>query len=370
MDRKIFLVARGSADLHSQGALAHIDHRGRPMKNRFSIHKSRQVFLSTIVGASVAVLAGGAAFGQAPEIKFGTTSPPGNVQELSAQEFAKRFNQKAAGKAKLEVFHSGQLGSDSEMLQKLKIGTLDMSQPSTATSSVMAEFGLFDLPYLVKDRKHMVCIADAIVWPRLAPKLEPLGYKLIGIWENGVRHITNNTRPIKTPEDLKGIKLRVPQGVWRVRMFQAYGANPTPMAFSEVFVALKTGVLDGQENPYTNILAGKFQEVQKYLTESSHVYTPSFPTASMRRWSSWSPEVQKAILDAAKEVQPWTYDIAEKEEKDTKEKLISGGMQFNVADRDAFVKASEPVYELFAKEVTGGRQLIDEALALAKKPGC
>jgi tripartite ATP-independent transporter DctP family solute receptor len=323
-----------------------------------------------LISASGLLASSISAGAQPLDLKFGTTTPPGGVQYHSAQEFAKRFNAKAGSKAKVEVFHSGQLGSDREMLQKLKLGSLDFSQPSTATSSVLPEFGVFDLPYLIKDRKHMTCVGNEIIWPKLAPKLEPLGYKLVGIWENGVRHISNNVRPIKTPEDLKGIKLRVPEGVWRVRMFQAYGANPTPMAFSEVFVALRTGVLDGQENPYTNILAGKFQEVQKYLTESAHVYTPSFPTASMRRWNSWPEDVRKTILEAAGEVQPWTYELAAKEEKDTKEALIKGGMQFNVADRDSFVKASEPVYEMFAKEVPGGRQLIEDVLALAKKPGC
>jgi TRAP-type transport system periplasmic protein len=331
----------------------------------------RIVSAAAILAAAVLALGAAApAAAQAPELKFGSTSTPGSVQLLSAEEFARRFDQKAAGKATIEVFNSGQLGGDREMLQKLKLGTLDMSQPSTATSSVLAEFGLFDLPYLIKDRKHMACVAREVIWPKMAPKLEPLGYKLIGVWENGVRQITNNLRPIVTPEDLKGVKLRVPEGVWRVRMFKTYGANPTPLAFSEVFVALKTGVLDGEENPYTNILGGKFQEVQKYLTESNHVYTPSFPTASMKKWQSWSPEVQKAILDAAAEVQPWTYDMAAKEEKETKAELIAAGMQFNVADREAFVKASEPIYDMFAKEVPGGRALIDEVLALAKKPGC
>lgn len=319
--------------------------------------------------AVLLVLAGLPAMAQTLELKFGTTNPPGGVQFLSAEEFVARVNAKMAGKAKMEVFHSGQLGSDGEMLQKLKLGTLDMSQPSTAMSNIAPEFGLFDLPYLVKDRKHMACIAEKIVWPELAPKLERQGYRLIGIWENGVRHISNNLRPIVKPDDLKGVKLRVPQGTWRVRMFQAYGANPTPMAFSEVFVALRTGVLDGQENPYTNILAGKFQEVQKYLSETNHIYTPSFPTASLRRWNAWPEDVRKAMLDAGKEVQPWTYEVAAKEEEDTKKQLIAAGMLFNIADRAAFVKASEPVYELFAKEVPGGRELIDRALKLADS-GC
>lgn len=319
---------------------------------------------TTIAGAALALMASPAT-AQVLELKFGTTNPPGGVQFLSAEEFVKRFNAKMAGKAKMELFHSGQLGSDGEMLQKLKLGTLDFSQPSTATSSVLPDFGLFDMPYLVKDRKHMACIGDKIVWPELAPKYERQGYRLVGIWENGIRQITNNLRPIVKPEDLKGMKMRVPQGTWRIRMFQAYGANPTPMAFSELFIALKTGVMDGQENPYTNVTSGKLNEVQKYVSETNHIYTPSFPTASLRRWNAWPEDVRKAVLEAGAEVQPWTYEVAAKEDEETKKQIIAAGMQFNVADRAAFVKASEPVYEMFAKEVPGGKELIDRALKLA-----
>jgi TRAP-type transport system periplasmic protein len=328
---------------------------------------SKRWFSAAIALAAAVCLAAGAN-AQALDLKFGTTTPPGGTQEVSAQEFAKRVNAMVGAKAKVEVFHSGQLGSDREMLNKLKLGTLDMSQPSTAMSSVMPEFGLFDLPYLVKDRKHMACIAAKIVWPDLAPRLEPLGYKLIGVWENGFRQITNNVRPINSPDDLKGIKIRVPEGVWRVRMFQAYGANPTPMAFSELFVALRTGVMDAQENPYSNIAAGKFQEVQKYLTESNHVYTPSLPAASVRRFQSYPADVQKAVLEAGASVMGYAHDIGAKEDEEQKAKLLAAGMQFNVSNRDAFVKASAAIYETFEKEVPGGKALVDRALALAN--GC
>ncbi|MFN3745325.1 MAG: TRAP transporter substrate-binding protein [Hyphomicrobiaceae bacterium] len=323
---------------------------------------------TTMLAAGLAALLTGHAYAQTLDLKIGTTSPPGNMQFTSADEFAKRATSYSGGKAKVELFGSSQLGNDQEMLQKLKLGTLDMSQPSTIMSTVVPEFGLFDLPYLVKDRAHMTCIADKIVWPKLAPKLEPLGYKLIGVWENGFRQITNSKRPIVKPEDLKGIKLRTPRGTWRIKMFETYGASPSPMAFSEVFVALQTGVMDGQENPYSNIDAGKFQEVQRYLSETNHVYTPSFPTASLRRFNSWPKEVQDAIMKAAREVQPWTYAEAGKLDEATKKKLLDAGMQFNVADRDAFVAASKPVYELFASQVPGGKELIEQALSLAK--GC
>ncbi|QPC42703.1 TRAP transporter substrate-binding protein [Kaustia mangrovi] len=305
---------------------------------------------------------------QDAELQFGTTSPPGNMQSNSAEEFARRVNERIGDYGKVDVYTSSQLGNDKEMLQKLRLGTQDMSQPSTIMSTVVPEFGLFDMPYLVKDRAHMKCIAQEIIWPILAPKLEEKGYKLIGVWENGFRNISNNVRPIDTPSDLEGVKLRTPRGVWRVRMFETYGANPTPMPFSEVFVALQTGVIDGQENPYANIYAGKFHEVQKYLSETRHVYTPSFPTASLSKFNAYPEEVQKAILDTAAEVQDWTYEEAARLDDETKQKLLDAGMEFNEADRDAFVEASKPVYDTFAEEVEGGRELIDKALALAD--GC
>jgi TRAP-type transport system periplasmic protein len=326
------------------------------------------MFRRTILFAAALVAQSATAFPQALDLKIGTTSPPGNMQYTSAEEFAKRATAYAGGKATVTLFGSSQLGSDQEMLQKLRLGTLEMSQPSTIMSNVLPEFGLFDLPYLVKDRAHMACIADKIVWPRLAPQIEPLGYKLIGIWENGFRQITNSRRPIVKPEDLKGIKIRTPTGTWRIKMFETYGASPSPLAFSEVFVALQTGVMDGKEKPFSNIDAGKFQEVQKYLSETNHVYTPSFPTASIKRFNSWPKEVQDAIMKAAKEVQPWTYQEASKLDEATKKKLLDAGMQFNVADRDAFVAASKPVYDLFATQVKGGKELIEQALSLAK--GC
>jgi tripartite ATP-independent transporter DctP family solute receptor len=320
-------------------------------------------------GALAALVASTAASAQDKiEIRFGTTNPPGGMQYLSGDEWVKRVNEKVGDLVQADIYGSSQLGDDTEMLQKVRLGTLEVSQPSTIMSTVLPEFGLFDMPYLVKDRAHMGCIAKEIVWPLFAPKLEEKGYKLVGVWENGFRQITNNVRAINKPEDLKGIKLRTPSGVWRVKMFQAYGANPTPMEFSEVFVALQTGVIDGQENPYANIYAAKFNEVQKYLSETNHVYTPSFPTASKRLFDSWPEEVQNAVLEAGAEVQGWTYDTAAKLDTDLKQKLIDGGMEFNQADREAFVAASKPVYDQFAAEVEGGAELIDKALALAN--GC
>ena len=202
------------------------------------------------------------------ELKLGNTTPAAGNQSISANEFARRVNEQMAGKVHVTVYDNSQLGNEREMLQKLKIGTLDFSQPSTIMSTVAPEFGLFDMPYLIKDRAHFERFLDKVFWTDIAPKAEAKGYKIVAVYENGFRHITNNKRPINTPEDLKGIKIRIPRGVWRQKMFEAYGASPAPLEFNELFVALQTGVMDGQENPLPNIWGGKLNEVQKYLTHN------------------------------------------------------------------------------------------------------
>jgi tripartite ATP-independent transporter DctP family solute receptor len=316
-----------------------------------------------LVALAAMVFAGGA--GAQTELKFGHVGAPGSLFDKSAQEFAKRANEKLGGKAKVVVFGSSQLGSDRELLQKLKLGTVDFALPSTVMSSEVDLFGIFEMPYLVKDREHMKRIEKAVFWPSLAPAAEKKGLKVIAVWENGSRHITNNKRPINVPEDLQGIKLRTPKGKWRVKMFQAYGANPSPMSFSEVFTALQTGVMDGQENPFTQIYSAKFQEVQKYLSLTSHVYTPAYITVGSKKWGNLPADVRKTLEDTAKEVQPFVYATAAKDETDLLQKLTAAGMQVNEANKAAFVKASKAIYDEFGTSVKGSKALIDKALSLA-----
>jgi tripartite ATP-independent transporter DctP family solute receptor len=326
----------------------------------------RRALLQTAL--AVALSAG--LFGVTPasaqqEIKIGHVGEPGSLFQKSADEFARRANAKLGGKAKVVVYGSSQLGGDKEMIQKVKLGTLDMALPSTVMSSEVDLFGVFEMPYIVKDRKHMAKIEKEVFWPMLAPEAEKKGLKVIAVWENGTRHITNNKRPIKVPADLQGIKLRVPNGKWRVKMFQAYGANPSPMKFSELFTALQTGVMDGQENPFTQIYSAKLQEVQKYLSLSGHVYTPAYVITG-RSWAGLPADVRKVLEDTAKETQAYVYETAAKDEDELLKKLKDAGMKVNDVDKDAFIAASKPIYEEFGKEVAGAKEAIDKAVALGK----
>jgi tripartite ATP-independent transporter DctP family solute receptor len=323
-----------------------------------------------LIALLVALSSSGIAAAQAQtELKFGHVGNPGSLFEASANEFAERANAKFEEQGldyKVVVFGSSQLGTDEELMQKLRLGTVDLALPSTVMSSTVDAFGVFEMPYLVKDREHMKRIEQEIFWPTLAPLAEEQGYKILAVWENGFRHITNNARPIETPEDLQGIKLRVPSGKWRVKMFQAYDANPTPMAFSEVFTALQTGVIDGQENPFAQIWSAKFQEVQKYLSLTGHVYTPAYVTAGKQKFESLPAEVQQVLEETAKETQGFVYETAAQLDQDLLTKLREGGIQVNEADKDAFIAASQPIYDEFSSEVDGGKELIDKALSLGQ----
>ncbi len=299
------------------------------------------------------------------ELKFGHVGAPGSLFLACADEFAKRANEKLGDKAKVVTFGSSQLGKDAELLKKLKLGTIAFALPSTVMSSVVDEFGVFEMPYLVLDRGHMRKIRDEVFWTMIAPKVEDEGYQVVAVWENGFRNITNNVRPIVGPQDLEGIKLRTPKGEWRVKMFKGYGANPTPMSLSEVFVALQTGVIDGQENPFTQIYSQNFHEVQKYLSLSGHVYTPAYLLTGKKTWESLPEDVREILKTTAVDMQEWVYETAEKMEVDLLNKM-KGSVEINEVDKQAFVDASGPIYEEFGTKVPGGKELIDKVQSLVK----
>ena len=299
-------------------------------------------------------------------LKFGHVGKPGSLFDMSATEFAKRANAALGDKAVVQVFGSSQLGKDNELLQKLKLNQVSLSLPSSVMSSVSDEFGVFEMPYIIQDREHMNRVEFELMDTVLQPAAKAKGYRILALWENGFRHITNNVRPINKPADLDGIKLRTPKGAWRVKMFKGYGANPSPMAFSEVFTALQTGVIDGQENPYAQIASAKFQEVQKYLSITGHVYTPGYVVVSEKHFSKLPQDVQDIVTRTAREMQSYVYALAAKLESDLLAELVAGGITVNTADKAAFIAASKPIYDDFSANVSGGGALIETVLGLAK----
>jgi TRAP-type transport system periplasmic protein len=323
----------------------------------------------SIVGLAVtACLSGCAPDSSSPrELKFGHVGEPGSLFAASADEFARRANERLPEGWEVVTYGSSQLGGDELLLQKIKLGTVDFALPSTIMSSQIDEFGLFEMPYLVRDREHMRAIEEAVVWPELAPLAEAAGYHVVAVWENGFRHVTNNVRPIESPADLAGVKLRTPSGVWRVKLFQTLGANPTPMALSEVFIGLQTGVIDGQENPLAQIWGSKLYEVQDYLSMTSHVYTPAYVVTSPSWWQGLPEEVRLVLEEEALGTQAFVYETAAQLDLDLLGQIREGGVTVNVPDRTSFLDASAAMYSEYGVTVQGGDGLIARAVAAGSR---
>lgn len=328
-------------------------------------------FVHGLIAAGAALVAGcgGGVSADGPrELSFGHVGAPGSLFALTAEEFARRVNERLDGEAEVIVYGSSQLGGDDVLLQKLKLGTVDMALPSSIMSSRIEEFGLFEMPYLVRNRDHMSRIEEAIVWPTLAPLAEARGYRILAVWENGYRHVTNNVRPVRVPGDLDGIKLRTPRGTWRVKLFQQFGANPVPMAFSDVLLALRTGVVDGQENPLAQISAANLHEVQAFLSLTQHVYTPAYVTVSAEHWEELPEHVRTVVEEEARGLREFVYETAKRLDRELLVELGNRDISVNWTNKSAFEDASRLVYDQFASDVTSGRELIDQALMLANQP--
>jgi tripartite ATP-independent transporter DctP family solute receptor len=301
---------------------------------------------------------------QVMTIRLGHVGFPGSLFAITTDEYAKRVNAALKGKLEIKVFHSSQLGSDEQMMRGIKLGAPEMFLPSTVMSTAEQKFGVFEMPYLIVSRAHMKKVADnKQVQNALFDGLPAKGMRILGVWENGFRHITNNVRPIVKPEDLKGIKLRVPGGVWRVKMFKDYGANPSPMPLAEVYSALQSGVMDGQENPFPQIASAKFYEVQKFLSLSGHVYTPAYLVIGEETWKKLPGDIQATLSKTAWEMGDFARSEGERLDKELMAK-IAPPMKANEVDKDAFIKASKTIYAEFGKEVPGGTELIQVVQSL------
>lgn len=324
--------------------------------------QARRGLAAVLVAVSVGALCVSPPTGaqaQAPTtIRLGLSANPGSLIVITAEEYARRVNEALRGRVEVKLFPSSQLGTDEQMIKGVRAGTLEMFVPSTIMSTVEPKYGVFEMPYLVRDWNHMRRVAaNPEIKRALFEPLPTKGVRALAFWENGFRHITNNVRPIAKPEDLKGIKLRVPSGIWRVKMFKLYGANPTPLAYAEVYSALQSGVMDGQENPFPQIWSGRFHEVQKYLSLTGHVYSPAYPVVGEKWWQSLPADIRATLERIAVETEEVAWREGQRLDKELIAKL-GATLKVNEADKSAFTQASRPIYEEFGKEVPGGTELV------------
>ncbi len=234
-------------------------------------------------------------------IRFGYGLNEQSNQGRAVKFFAEQVAKNSGGKMKIRAVGAAALGPDTQMQQALIGGAQEMMVGSTATLvGITKEMALWDTPFLFNTAKEADTVLDGPIGQKVMDKLQEKGLVGLAYWENGFRNLTNSKRPVTKLEDLDGIKLRVMQNEVYLDSFKLMGANAIPLPFSELFSALETKTVDGQENPYNTILSSKFYEVQKYLSVTNHVYSPWIMTVSKKWWDQLSKDEQKVLLDAAK----------------------------------------------------------------------
>ncbi len=263
-------------------------------------------------------------------VRFGYGLVEQSNQGRAVRLFAQEVEKASGGKMKVRAIGNASLGSDTQMQQALIGGAQEMMVGSTATLvGISPEMAVWDTPFLFNNVKEADIVLDGPVGEKVKATLEPKGIVGLVYWENGFRNLTNNKRPITKLEDMNDIKLRVMQNNVFLDSFKALGANAVPLPFSELFTALETRAVDGQENPFNTVVSSKFYEVQKYLTVTNHVYSPWIVTVSKKWWDTLSSAEKKGLQDAAVKSRDF-------ERKDTREEAVkalaelkANGMQIN-----------------------------------------
>jgi TRAP-type transport system periplasmic protein len=317
--------------------------------------------------ASAALTLSVPAFAQTPtKLTLGHGAAPGNPRHEAAVKFAEVVKAKTNGRIEVQVAPSAQLGDDAAMVTALRTGALDMSANSQgALAAAVPEYSAFGMPFLFADLAQAWKVMDGPVGKELAEKSAEKGMVVLGYWDNGIRHMSNNKRALNKPEDLKGLKMRTPPDAVTVDIMQAVGAEAQQIKFSELYVALQQGVVDGQENPLMNIHASKLYEVQKFISLTGHKYEMTPFLMSKRSWDKLPDADRKAITEAAAEATALQRKLSREADERLVADLKSKGVQINVADKAAFEKATSKVDDKWLASPIGAfvKKVIDAARA-------
>ncbi|NNK79495.1 MAG: TRAP transporter substrate-binding protein [Litoreibacter sp.] len=260
-----------------------------------------KIALSALAAASVSLSLSGPVSAQALDLRLSVESTPGASTQQMLAAFRDALKEEMGDGVNIDYFDSGTLGDEIVHMQQVRTGQLDVIPIGSDAVQLDSKFAVFDIPFLFSDRDQVASVLDGDMGEELDKSFqENAGLKILGFGEIGFRNITNNVRPIVTPADLKGVKLRTPGSKTRIMSFQMLGASPIKMNIGEVYLAMEQGVIDGQENPFGNIAKWSWDEVQKYISKSKHVYTPITFVMNLNRYNSLTDAQREAVHKAAR----------------------------------------------------------------------
>jgi tripartite ATP-independent transporter DctP family solute receptor len=279
-------------------------------------------------------------------LRLGHTDPPDGLRHKSALLFADKVKEYTQGRYTVDAHHSSTLGDDPKLLEQVKLGAIDFAVTGVGIySNQVPELGLLQAPYLVESYEQGWALYDTSPWVKeWFDKLRTKNIRFLAMWEAGFREVTAK-RPVRTPEDVRGMKIRISKNQMYLWIWSTLGANPTPMALGEVYLGLQQGVVDAQENPIPTIHVHKFYEVAKQISLTNHIYAPIPLSISERRWQSLSASDQMAVVKAAKEASIWHRKAVVDEEDGMLQEMKAKGATIIKPDVPAFAKATRPVYD-------------------------
>jgi tripartite ATP-independent transporter DctP family solute receptor len=333
----------------------------------------KRLFIKTVI-ASVALAAFGAASAQDIKertIKFGLNGPEGHPAVPGMKKFAEAVAAKSGGKIKVNLFPGGVLGGDQQTVSALQGGTVEATVLNSGIlASQVKDFEVYDFPFMFANAREADAVVDGPFGQKLHAKLADKGIVGLAYWELGFRNITNSKKPVKQVEDLAGLKLRVIPNAINVDWVKALGANPTPMAFPEVYAGLESKAIDGQENPFSVILANKFFEVQKFLVVSNHQYNPQSFIFSKKVWDTLSPAEQKILRDAAVEAGQFQRKVNRDLAAGQLDQLKKAGMtvtELSASEAAEFRDKMKPVVEKHGAAISATVAELQAELAKLRK---
>jgi tripartite ATP-independent transporter DctP family solute receptor len=323
-----------------------------------------------VAGAVVATMLGGLSSAGAQEytLKYATSLGEDSAYYKGAVELAAAADELSNGRLKIEIFPNAQLGTDRDMIEGMQLGSIDMASPSTgAMGAVVPEATVLDLPYIFDDLDHAYRVLDGPVSEQLYELFDGVGFHPLGYWEIGFRNLTNNVRPVHTPDDVKGLKLRTLPSEVHQKAWSLVGAQPQAMDWTEVYNALDTGVVDGQENPFNIILLGKLHEVQDHLSVTRHIYGAAPTSISDMTWNKLPPDLQDVLKKAVARSVVVQREAASGNEAEQLQQIKDFGMEVvEEPDRAAFRETMKPAWDLYTDRYgEKGQALIDAIRAEA-----
>ena len=305
----------------------------------------------TLVLAAVMFLAS-ASLSMAVELKFAHAAPDTDLQQSLATFFAEQVEKRTNGEVTVKIYPQGQLGNDQQMITGVRSGIIDIEMSGLNNfDGLMPEIGGLMLPYIFTSRQHAYKVLDGEVGQKVLADFEKLGLKGLGFPENGYRNITNSRKPIKTPADVVGLKIRTNNSKALNEMFALLKANPQPLPISELYTALETGVVEAQEHPINITHSFRYDEVQKYLSLTEHSYSMLVIDMNLNKFNSLTPKQQKVILEVAKEATDYQRQLSIDKEAGILAELEERGMEINKdVDKVAFQKAVTKTWESYTNK--------------------